>query len=253
MKLLALETSTQQLSVAACAGARTAMRDGPGGAQASADLLPAVWAVLDELGLRLHELDAIAFGQGPGSFTGLRTACSVAQGLALGAGVPVLPVPTLLALAAQARWQMGHAHAASGPTGGSGAAPVIVAMLDARMGEIYAARIDFNLPGPGQVEAARQARLMKPGALQPQPGDVLAGNAWEACAGAWSPLVEGLEPTRRVSALPTARAMLQLCEPLLRAGLAVDAAHALPLYVRDNVALTSAERDRIKSATGTAS
>src|SRR4051794_16897671 len=104
-KILAFDTSTETLSIALTDGRQTWQHTGAGGAKASAALIPAVLALLAEAGLRLAELDAIAFGAGPGSFTGLRTACSVAQGLAFGADVPVLPVDTLLAVAEEARHQ----------------------------------------------------------------------------------------------------------------------------------------------------
>ena len=102
-KFLAFDTSTEQMTVAVTDGVRVRQHSGPGGAQASLTLIPAILALLAESGLALSELDAIAFGRGPGSFTGLRTACAVAQGLAFGAnggaGIPVLPIDTLMAVA----------------------------------------------------------------------------------------------------------------------------------------------------------
>jgi len=101
VKLLAFDTSTETLSIAVGAGAGRPVLETsrPGGAQASAALIPAIQDLLRQAGLALEELDAIAFGRGPGSFTGLRTATAVAQGLGFGAGVPVLPIDTLLAVA----------------------------------------------------------------------------------------------------------------------------------------------------------
>src|SRR5512144_834579 len=128
--LLAFDTATEHMSIALGARGEVWAREAVGGAQASASLVPAIMALLAEAGVTLRELDAIAFGRGPGAFTGLRTACSVAQGLALGADKPVLPIDSLLAVAEDAR---------------SGAAPhsVWVAM-DARMNEIYAAHYAFD-------------------------------------------------------------------------------------------------------------
>ena len=125
MKLLAFDTSTETLSIAVAPGdGRPVLeRSGPGGAQASAALIPAIEDLLAQAGLALGELDAIAFGRGPGSFTGLRTAAAVAQGLGFGSGVPVLGVETLLAVAEEAHGHTGLAR--------------VVAMLDARMGEVY--------------------------------------------------------------------------------------------------------------------
>ena len=103
MNLLAFDTSTDTVSIAVQAGDAVWQHTGPGGSQASATLIPAIRSLLAQAGMSFSTLDAIVFGRGPGSFTGLRTACAVAQGLAFGArggaGVPVLPVDTLLAVA----------------------------------------------------------------------------------------------------------------------------------------------------------
>ena len=101
---LAFDTSTDVLSLAVARGDSVWTQTLPGGAQASSGLIPAVLAMLAEADMALASLDAIVFGRGPGSFTGLRTACAVAQGLAFGAGLPVLPVDTLMAVAEEARW-----------------------------------------------------------------------------------------------------------------------------------------------------
>lgn len=219
MKLLAFDTSTETLSVAIRHGADTWSHSGAGGALASTSLLPLIQSMLTQAGLRLGELDAIVFGQGPGSFTGLRTACAVAQGLALGSGRPVLPVPTLLAVAEEARHQHGVQQ--------------VVALLDARMGEIYTACHDFSAP---QAPWLSQPELMAPSALQRPPGHCLAGNAF-AAYGDQLP-----RDCPRHEALPGAGAMLRLAPAMLAAGLAVDAAHAWPLYIREKVARTTLER-----------
>ena len=129
MNLLAFDTSTETLSIALAwqAGGQPRLLEhtGAGGARASATLIPAIQGLLARAGLAAAQLDAIVFGRGPGSFTGLRTACSVAQGLAYGANVPVLPLDTLLAVAEEARARQG--------------ATQVVAVLDARMDEVYAA------------------------------------------------------------------------------------------------------------------
>ena len=133
MNLLAFDTSTDTLSIAVQHGDGVWQHQGPGGAQASSALIPAVRALMAQAGLTFDTLDAVVFGRGPGSFTGLRTACAVAQGLAFGAkggqGVPVLPVDTLLAVAEEARQQHGCTH--------------VVAVLDARMDEVYHARCEW--------------------------------------------------------------------------------------------------------------
>ncbi|MBN8749586.1 tRNA threonylcarbamoyladenosine biosynthesis protein TsaB [Xylophilus ampelinus] len=227
-KLLAFDTSTDQLCVGVRRGDAVWSRQAPGGAQASATLIPLVQALLAEAGLALRELDAICFGRGPGSFTGLRTACSVAQGLAYGAGLPVLPVDTLHAVAEEARLL--------------GGATRIVAVLDARMDEVYTAAFAFDGTPHPLGDAAGEARLMAPEDVVVPPGWTLAGNAFAAYG---ERLPAGVP---RQEALPTAAAMLRLAPSLLAAGAAVPADRAWPLYVRDKVAQTTAERAAAKEA-----
>jgi tRNA threonylcarbamoyladenosine biosynthesis protein TsaB len=199
MKLLAFDTSTELISVAvmrAVAGvAQIWQHTGAGGAQASSALIPVIEQLMAEAGLRFDELDAVAFGQGPGSFTGLRTACAVAQGLGFGAGRPVLPVDTLLAVAEEARHQF--ASEAS---------------------ECHALLLSDSTVLAGNVFTEYGERLPVPPELP----------RWQA--------------------LPTATAMLRLAPALLAAGHAVDAAHALPRYIRDKVAKTTLERAVEKAA-----
>ncbi|MCZ2105187.1 MAG: tRNA (adenosine(37)-N6)-threonylcarbamoyltransferase complex dimerization subunit type 1 TsaB [Comamonadaceae bacterium] len=221
MHLLAFDTSTEHLSVALQAGERVYTHDGAGGAQASHTLIPAVQALLAQAQLRLQALDAIVFGRGPGAFTGLRTACAVAQGLAFGADVPVLPVNTLLALAEEAR-------AAHGCTR-------VVAALDARMDEVYAATCDWQGDAAGwRMQGG--VTLAAPEAIVVPAGYVLAGNAHAVYGARLAP------QAAHVGALPTARALLRLAPQLIATGHAVAADAALPLYVRDKVAQTTAER-----------
>ncbi len=248
-RLLAIETSTDALSVALGTGEPGAplwQRSGPGGAQASGTLLPMVRSLLTEAGWSLDTLAAVVFGRGPGSFTGLRTACSVAQGLAYGAqglgragGLPVLPVDTLLALAEEAR----RAQVDAGqPVPG-----VIVALLDARMGEVYVTPYACGAAGPAGLTPLAPPRLCTPADLPAYlqdlaPGErLLAGNVFDM------DVLAALVGERR-TALPTAAALLRLAPGLLAAGHAVAAQDALPLYVRDKVAQTTAERESIRLA-----
>ncbi|VTU37645.1 tRNA (adenosine(37)-N6)-threonylcarbamoyltransferase complex dimerization subunit type 1 TsaB [Variovorax sp. RA8] len=223
-KLLAFDTSTEWMSVAVRHGERLVSRTGPGGAQASSSLIPLILELLAEAGLAMAELDAIAFGRGPGSFTGLRTACSVAQGLGFGAGVPLLPVDTLHAVAEEARHRFGAAR--------------MVALLDARMDELYVAHYDFEQPALSDAEP----RLLAPEQVQVPPGWALAGNVF-AAYGERLPAAAA-----RHEALPAAEAMLRLAPGLLAAGRAVAPAQAWPLYVRDKVAQTTQERAALKAA-----
>ena len=234
MKLLAFDTSTDSMSIAVSDGQRVWRHSGPGGAQASSTLIPAILALLAQAGLALVELDALVFGRGPGSFTGLRSACSVAQGLAFGARLPVLPVDTLLALAEEARFAQ------------QGAATVdlqLTALLDARMNEMYVQRFGFT---GGRWTAPAPCTLIRPDALQPDAGTaLLAGNVFDVYADQLPVFPDQL---LRVTALPTAAALLRLAPALLAAGHGVPADQALPLYVRDKVALTTEERARVKAA-----
>ena len=243
MNLLAFDTSTDQLSVALARGTGARQQrwqhHGAGGAQASAGLIAAVLALLQQAGLRLQELDAICFGSGPGSFTGLRTSCAVAQGLAFGAGVPVLPVNSLLALAQSARAQ----DLADWPE------VQVQALLDARMDEIYcatfrhAAGVWTALQEPALCRA--QDVRLEPQQRVPQ---VLAGNVFEV----YRDRLALDASVHCIVAVPTADAMLDLAPQLLGQGLALPAAQATPVYVRDKVAQTSAERAAIKAAAAAA-
>lgn len=220
MNLLAFDTSTETLSAAVAQGGRVIAEErAAGGALASASLIPTLQALLARAGLSVAALDAIVFGRGPGSFTGLRTACAVAQGLGFGAGVPVLGIDTLLAVAEDARERCG--------------ARSVVAVLDARMNEVYAARYRHD----GNVWTRDGTiGLMRPAAVQVPHAWVLAGNAF-AAYGAELP-----GDATRVEAFPTAAAMLRIAPQLIAAGGASDAALAMPVYIRDKVAQTTEER-----------
>jgi len=229
VNLLAFDTSTETMSIALGwdeGGQPRVLRvQEPGGAKASAGLIPAVQSLLSQAGLSLGELDAIVFGRGPGSFTGLRTACAVAQGLAFGADIPVLPVDTLLAVAEEARAVAG--------------AERVVALLDARMDEVYWA--GYAIDGSAWRREGDYC-LGAPESVQPAPGWALAGNVFAAYGDRIAP------DAARIEALPTAGALLRLAPALLAAGHALPAAGALPLYIRDKVAQTTEERAAQRAA-----
>jgi tRNA threonylcarbamoyladenosine biosynthesis protein TsaB len=227
MNLLALDTTTDQLSVALARGGQVWQHRGAGAAQASSALIPAIEGLMAEAGLAYAELDAIAFGSGPGAFTGLRTACAVAQGLAYGAGVPVLPVDSLLMVAEEARAQ--HVPQAQNLR--------VLALLDARMDELYAAPFQYA-DGRWQQQAA--FGLHAPEALPAWEGDALAGNVFAA----YGDRLRWPAALPRWPVLPLATAMLRLAPALLAQGGAVRAEDALPQYVRDKVAKTTEERLR---------
>lgn len=237
MHLLAFDTSTDTLSIAVQRGTQLWAHSGAGGAQASTTLIPAIRRLLAQAGLTLAEIDTVVFGRGPGSFTGLRTACAVAQGLAFGArggqGVPVLPVDTLLAVAEEARAEHGCTR--------------VLATLDARMDEVYAAPFEWleeaSTAASGHWRAPPDFGLCAPEAVAVPDGWTLAGNARAAYGARLAP------GAPQVQSLPTARALLRLAPALLAAGHAVPADAALPRYIRDKVAQTTAEREAARRAT----
>ncbi len=224
---LAFDTSTDVMSVALTDGSRVWQHTGPGGARSSTTLIPVILALLQDAGLTLAELDAIAFGRGPGSFSGLRTACAVAQGLAYGAGqgagIPVLPIDTLMAVAEEARQQMESQH--------------ITALLDARMDEMYVQRYACT---QGVLTALGSCRLIRPEHLQLEANTLYAGNVFAVYTGSLP------KDLNSITCLPTATAMLRLAPALAASGHCIKAELALPLYVRDKVALTTEERDLVK-------
>ena len=241
VKFLAFDTSTDVMSIALTDGVRTWQHTGPGGAKASTTLIPAILVLLAEADMALGDLQAIAFGRGPGSFTGLRTACAVAQGLAFGAnagaGVPVLPIDTLMAVAEEALAFNAQSPQPNPPPAGEGTKN-ITALLDARMDEMYVQRYACS---QGVFTKLGDCELIRPENLLPEPSTLYAGNVFEVYRGR---LPEGLN---NLQALPTATAMLRLAPRLAASGHCVPAAQALPLYVRDKVAQTTAEREQIKA------
>lgn len=238
-RVLAFDTATERLAVALHAASGTWHVDAEGGAAASATLLPQVQRLLAEAGLTPAALDFIAFGRGPGAFTGLRTACAVAQGLGYGLGRPLLPIDSLLIVAEDARAQ---AEAAGAATEGCGFA---VAM-DARMDESYAAAYRWQ-GGAWQVLKAPALYTL------PALNQAWAGLALQALAGnAWAAFGERLVAPAGARLWPQetgrAAALLRLAVQAAAAGAGIDAAEALPLYLRDKVAYTTAEREAAREA-----
>ena len=235
--LLAIDSSTESLCVCAAQGERLAARVGEGGAQASARLLTDVRQVLNELGQPLSSLAAIAFGQGPGAFTGLRSACSVAQGLAFGLDCPVLPVDSLLILAEAAR---GIAAPAAGPWRD------VAVVNDARMGEVYAGRWGWS---GDEWQAIEPVALWRPHDLD-RAWRQAPITAWVGTGLAELPACES-RVVYTVSDLLRAQALLRLAQRAWARGEAVAAQQALPAYVRDKVAQTTLERQQAASQRAT--
>jgi tRNA threonylcarbamoyladenosine biosynthesis protein TsaB len=224
MKLLAFDTSTQWLGIACAHGGRWIEREELAGQAHSQRLLPVIDEVLAQAGIGIADLDAIAFGAGPGSFTGVRIGCGVAQGLAFGAGVPLVPVSTLEAIAESA-WE------AHGWTR-------VVACLDARMREVYVAAY--------RREGDRWIVEREPAVVRPEdvaPAEHASNGAGDGFA-AYPDLASRLALADvDASTIPRARAIAALAMPDVAAGRTVPASEALPLYVRHRVALTTAERE----------
>ena len=223
MKILAIETSTELCSAALWLDGDTDAREVIAGVRNSELVLPLVDALLVAHGLAAGDLDGIAFGAGPGSFTGLRIACGVAQGIAFGAGLPVVGVGTLLALAAAVR------------------AERVVCCLDARMGEIYHGAYVKSRDG---WQVVHEPSLCKPDAAPELPA-----GAWTGCGSAFSVYRDALE-RRYAHALagvsenlaPHAREIAALAAPEFARGNGVSADLAAPLYVRNKIALRVDER-----------
>ena len=228
MRILALDTSTEWCSVAVGDGSNWHPSDEHAGQAHSERVLPMVRAVLAHAGWALSSLDGIAFGAGPGSFTGVRIACGVAQGLALGADLPVVPIPTLAALAEEGYRTRGWRN--------------VFACLDARMREVY-------LAAYARADDGAWREWMAPSVLPPVGVTGLPslddrewfglGNGFAAYPALARELpLSSIAPDAR----PTARAIGELALPRLAAGKCVSAVDAAPLYVRERVALTAAEQ-----------
>ena len=232
-RLLAFDTSTEALSVALQCDAGLFRCNGAGGAAASAQLLPQVRGLLQQAGIGLAQLQAIAFGSGPGAFTGLRTACAVAQGLALGAALPVLPLDSLRVVAEGVRAE--HAPAPAD----------IDVVMDARMGEVYAARYAWD----GARWTCRVAPALRTldelhaqWALQPPL--CVAGSALQV----FGARLQSAAALRVAADIDRAAALMRVAQQHWRDAGGIDAAMALPLYLRDKVALTVAEREAVRQA-----
>ncbi len=218
MKILALETATDPGSIALWLDGKVIARRCPDNLSNSATLLPVAEEAIKEAGLGFAELDGIAFGMGPGSFTGLRVSCGVAQGLAFARDLPLLGVGTLDAMALA-----------------SGGERVIVA-LDARMGEVY-----FGVFASGVLQGSI-------GVYAPDSVPVPDSTGWLACGNglaAYPVLRERLSAVVaewRPEIMPHAEFVVRLAAPRIERGERIDPADAAPLYVRDKVAKTVAER-----------
>jgi tRNA threonylcarbamoyladenosine biosynthesis protein TsaB len=224
MKILALETSCEHASIALRIGESSTQRELVGHTNHSERLLPEIAALLADAGLRVGDLDIVAFGAGPGAFTGLRLSCGVAQGLALGADIGVVRVSSLAALASAC------------------AADRVFALADARMGEIYAA--GFSCDAGAVVEVLPHVCIPPDVFDLPDDGAKwwLAGSALRAYPGILARMQQGRVVGSDAEAVPRAADVARLGAGIAAAGGALAPELAVPIYVRDKVALTTAER-----------
>lgn len=223
MNLLGIEAGTEWLSLAVSADGVVHEQSVLAGQRHAELILGGIDSLLARAGLRVGNLHAIAFGAGPGSFTGLRIACGVAQGLAAARRLPVLGVSTLAAIAETA------------------SAARVVACLDARMHEVYHAAYEKRQDGLHEV--------ISPGLHRPGEVPIPEGDGWVGCGAGFAayrePLVarHGLRLVAILpDTLPSAAAIVRLAAPRLAAGEGTDPADAVPVYLRDRVALRTDER-----------
>jgi tRNA threonylcarbamoyladenosine biosynthesis protein TsaB len=227
LNILALDTSSDWCSAALLRGTLSTTREERAVQRHSELILPMIDQLLSESPLTLHDLDAIAFGAGPGSFTGLRIACGVAQGLAFGAGLPVVPVGTLEAMAEA----VGE--------------PRMLCALDARMDEIYVAA--YEKAGAGWL------CTVAPSLCPVSQAPALEGGGWTGCGSAFavhgSALAERYGDRLRATrpeVFAHAAQIAALAAHAMAQGGGIDPGEAAPLYVRDKVAMTVAERRAAK-------
>ena len=230
MKLLAFDTSTEYLSLALMQEGGISTFDVLAGQSHSQLILPQIQTLLDAAGLQLKDLHGIAFGAGPGSFTGVRIAAGVAQGLGLGTGLPVAGICTLQALAE-----------ASG-------ADKVIACLDARMGEVYYAAYVKN---PGTYQTSAWQTVIEPGLYKPDAVPAIEGDGWTGAGSGWKTYGELLSQAYQSQLretmpelLPGASAILRLAQPRFASGEVLPAAGAMPIYIRNRVALKTSEREQ---------
>lgn len=223
--LLAIETSTDTASVALDVHGVLLSRELPGTETHSSGILPAIQSLLAEAKITLSQCDAIAFGCGPGAFTGVRTACGVVQGLAYGADLPVVSVVSLLAMAESARQDSESAH--------------VVCILDARMNEVYWAHYVYadhhwQVKIPPSLSSAQHAFSEAARVA----ATVVLGKGVSASPGFVNQHV--------LYAMPGAMSVARLGLRDIQAGLLLRPEQAEPLYLRNKIALTTAERQRDK-------
>ena len=224
MKLLALDTSTEACSVALSIDGHIESLFELVHQRHSERILPLIDAVMAAAACSLKQLDAIAFGRGPGSFTGLRIGAGVVQGLAFGIDVPVVPVSSLAALAQAV------------------AQPRVWAAFDARMGQVYCA--PFVRDAQDWVATQGVEQVLAPSSVTPPPGAhwVGVGSGWDRYSATLLAQLAPAVTTWLPSRYPHAREVARLGAHAYDQGVRVAAELALPVYVRDQVAKKQSEQ-----------
>ena len=223
MKILTLDTATEACSAALLDGEKLYQRYEIAPRNHTKLILPMIEALLEASGLVLKQLDALAFGKGPGSFTGVRIAAATAQGVAFGAGeLKVIPVSTLATMAQRAMDEFEVER--------------VACAIDARMKEVYWGCYQRNEQGLAEVVVED---CVIPPANVPQPegdGWLAVGTGWGAYEEALMAQLDGQVTASHVEYFPSAAAMTRLAVAEWHAGNSVDAEQALPVYLRDKVA-----------------
>lgn len=231
--ILAIETSTELASAALLHGDELIARESLGVQTHSETILPIVQQLLAQAGIALSRCDAIAFGAGPGSFTGVRTACGVVQGLAFGSDLPVIPVVTLEAMA-QACQEATQANE-------------VLAILDARMGEVYWAQYRYQADGWIAVTEPTLSAALH---VQAQGQVQACGNGLTAYAADFAS--QAFAAAGLALLMPHAAQVATLGRRAFAHGKTIGLQDAQPLYLRNKVALTTAERQVRDLAKGAA-
>lgn len=235
MKLLALDTATEACSAALYIDGDIKQQYQIAPRKHSSLLLPMVDELISDAGIKKSELDAVAFGRGPGSFMGVRIATGVAQGIAFALSLPVVPVSSLAAMAMVNHSQTGATHTACA--------------IDARMNEVYWACYEISdgaipkLLGEEQVLPPQQILLP----------ESLTDKQWQGAGTGWGAYGELMEPVLgnklhavHPECLPNATAIASIAVAMFDKGQSVSAAQAVPVYLRNNVAKTTKEREQAK-------
>jgi tRNA threonylcarbamoyladenosine biosynthesis protein TsaB len=215
---IALETSTSKGSVAGCKGMRSVSKALAASRSSSREIIRAVSEVLTELEMTPADLNCVAYGCGPGSFTGVRVAASAAQGIAFALGLPVCKISSLAAMAAVVINKTDKQK--------------VVSCLDARMGEAYMGA--YAIGADGGLQVKMKDKLINPTQfrlLDEYPDAFAVGDGWRE----WSEMLTGHSFGADTNIWPEAQSVLNLAREKFALGDVVTVYEALPNYIRNNV------------------